>query len=270
MEHRYQQFIETVWDHYHKNSRDLPWRQIDSHGHIDAYKVLVSEIMLQQTQVQRVIPKYTEFLSVFPDIHTLANAPLEKVLMQWSGLGYNRRAKFLWEAAKMVQTEYKGVLPSDEPGLVTLPGVGVNTARAVLAYACNQPVAFIETNVRTVYIYHFFQDKTAVHDRDILQLVTDTLDAEHPREWYWALMDYGTFLKKTAGNSTRQSAHYTKQSTFAGSKRQIRGRIIKILTNGPADYKDIKKEINDDRFEAVVADLLSEQLVTRSGDTLHL
>lgn len=270
MENRYKQFIDTVWDYYQEHARDLPWRQVDQDGGIDSYKVLVSEIMLQQTQAGRVIPKYTEFLRVFPDVHTLAAAPLEEVLRQWSGLGYNRRAKFLWEAAKMIISDYRGVVPDDESGLTSLPGVGINTARAVLAYAWNRPVVFIETNVRTVYIHHFFEDSDAVHDKEILSLATDTVDVEHPREWYWALMDYGTFLKKTVGNRSRRSVHYNKQSTFKGSKRQIRGKIIKMLTAGPVQYQAAQAEINDDRFESVVTDLLTEQLIGRSDDMLHL
>ena len=270
METRYQQFTETVWNYYKENARDLPWRLTDPDGSLDPYKILVSEIMLQQTQAPRVVPKYAEFLGIFPDVKTLAAAPLEKVLLHWSGLGYNRRAKFLWQAAQMAVNIYKGKIPDDEVGLVSLPGVGTNTARAVLAYAFNRPVTFIETNIRTVYIHHFFEDSDAVHDKEILSLVDSTLDTEHTREWYWALMDYGTFLKKTVGNGSRRSAHYTKQSAFAGSKRQIRGKIIKILTSGPGQYQSIKEEIDDDRFEAVIADLLNEQLIKQSDDILHL
>lgn len=270
MQQHYQEFIETVWNYYHENARDLPWRQVDDDGTIDAYKILVSEIMLQQTQAPRVIPKYTQFLTVFPTVSSLAAATQEAVLMQWSGLGYNRRAKFLWEAAKLICTDYHGVIPNNEQELVALPGVGSNTARAVLAYAYNQPVYFVETNIRTVYIHHFFDDAATVHDTEILKLVTDTADTEHPREWYWALMDYGTFLKKTAGNSSRRSAHYTKQSAFAGSKRQVRGRIIKILTKGPSPYDVLEAQINDDRFGAVTQELLAERLIKKTDDTLHL
>lgn len=270
MESRCGQFTEIVWNYYQENGRDLPWRQTDPEGNLDPYKVLVSEIMLQQTQAPRVIPKYAEFLNVFPDANSLAAASLDQVLQRWSGLGYNRRAKFLWQSAQMVVEIYQGKVPDDESKLVSLPGVGTNTARAVLAYAFNIPVTFIETNIRTVYIHHFFEDSYAVDDKKILALVESTVDKQHPREWYWALMDYGTFLKKTVGNGSRRSAHYTKQSVFIGSKRQIRGKIIKILTNGPCKYQDLNVEINDDRFKAVIADLLNEQLMKQTGDILHL
>ena len=270
MNDQLREFIEIVWDFYHKNSRDLPWRHVDGNDQIDPYKILVSEIMLQQTQAQRVIPKYLDFLRVFPDVQSLAAAPLEAVLLPWSGLGYNRRAKFLWQAAQTVVNDFDGQGPASDSELTSLPGVGVNTARAVLAYAYNQPVTFVETNIRTVYIHHFFQGAEAVHDKELLPFIVDTVDHEHPREWYWALMDYGTFLKKTVGNGSRYSTHYVKQSKFEGSKRQIRGRVIKLLTAGPHDYESVKQEIADDRFEAVLSDLTTEGLVGRSGNILHL
>lgn len=264
------EFVEIVWDYYHANGRDLPWRHVDDSGRIDPYKILVSEIMLQQTQAQRVIPKYLDFLRNFPDVQSLAAAPLEAVLVQWSGLGYNRRAKFLWQAAQAVVNDHDGKVPESEAGLTALPGVGVNTARAVITYAYNQPVPFIETNIRTVYIHHFFQDTEMVHDKQLLPIVTETIDHEHPREWYWALMDYGTFLKKTVGNGSRYSAHYAKQSKFEGSKRQVRGKIIKLLTSGPREHDSVKLEVADDRFDIVLSDLVAEGMVGRSGKMLHL
>ena len=129
--------------------RDMPWRQ-DTRP----YYVLVSELMLQQTQVDRVIPKFLAFITQFPDEKVLAGALLADVLKQWQGLGYNRRAKFLYESAKAVVV--LGAFPDDEAGLLKLPGVGKNTAGAILAYAYNQPGLFIETNIRAVYIHHFF------------------------------------------------------------------------------------------------------------------
>lgn len=270
MEQSYQDFNDAVWQYYHEHGRELPWRQVDQDGLIDPYYVLVSEIMLQQTQAQRVIPKYEAFLLAFPTVQTLAAASLDTVLAQWNGLGYNRRAKFLWQAAQRVVDVHGGIMPSDEAGLVALPGVGVNTARAVLAYAYNQPVVFVETNIRTVFIHHFFEEESSVHDKAILELVAETVDKEHPREWYWALMDYGTHLKKTVGNLSRSSKHYTKQTTFAGSKRQVRGQIIKRLIDGPKSYEALQREIDDDRFAAVVDDLLREELIRQTGIKLHL
>ena len=222
------EFQALVWDYFQQSGRhDLPWRLAAADGQFDPYTIMVSELMLQQTQVQRVIPKYAEFLQKFPTLQDLAAAELGAVLTAWSGLGYNRRAKFLWQSAQRVVDEYNGVFPQTTAELVNLPGIGKNTAGAIQAYAFNHPVVFIETNIRSVYIHHFFADKTDVSDTDILQLVAATVDSEHPREWYWALMDYGSHLKKSVGNTSKQSKTYMKQSAFHGSKRQIRGQVIK-------------------------------------------
>lgn len=264
-------FNEILWGYYARHGRhDLPWRITAADGSHDPYKVMVSEIMLQQTQVQRVIPKFNEFLMKFPTVEALAGAELGAVLTSWSGLGYNRRAKFLWQAAHQVVTEHGGVFPATNKELVALPGIGVNTAGAILAYAFNQPAIFIETNVRTVYIHHFFADQTAVSDKAITELIEATIDTENPREFYWALMDYGTHLKQTVGNLSRQSKTYIKQSRFEGSRRQIRGAILRKLADGGATLAQLQVSIPDDRLPSVLADLLKEQLLTQKDGTYHL
>lgn len=222
--------------------------------------------MLQQTQVQRVIPKYQEFLRAFPSIRKLADAELGDVLRAWSGLGYNRRSKFLHQAAQKIASEHTGVFPADKSGLVGLPGIGENTAGAILAYAFNLPGAFVETNIRTVIIHHFFNDHADIPDKDILEVAAQALDHEHPREWYWALMDYGSYLKQTVGNLNRQSKAYTKQSTFVGSKRQLRGKIIALLSAQPMTAASLKKTLNDPRFAAVIDDLLLEGLIRQANN----
>ena len=263
-------FQETVWNFYHDNERDLPWRKADADGSFNPYFVMVSEIMLQQTQAQRVIPKYQQFILRFPTVGSLALADLSEVLKQWSGLGYNRRAKFLWQAARMITDDFLGVFPDTVERLIKLPGIGVNTAAAILAYSHNQPVVFIETNIRTVYIHHFFADVLDVTDAEILVLVEATVDREHPREWYWALMDYGVYIKRNFGNASRSSKHYAKQSAFHGSKRQIRGLVIRSLTDGPRSYDDLKAIVSDDRFAAVIEVLVAESLITKDRDMLSL
>jgi A/G-specific adenine glycosylase len=258
-------FTKTVWDYYRAHGRhDLPWRLPDADGRFDPYKIMVSEIMLQQTQVPRVLPKFAAFTTQFPSFAALADAPLAAVLQAWSGLGYNRRAKFLWQAAQVVQQEYGGEVPQTVPELVKLPGIGANTAGAVLAYSFNKPVVFIETNIRTVFIHHFFADDTAVHDRDVADLVAQTLP-DNAREWYWALMDYGTHLKQTVGNLSRNSAHYAVQSKFEGSRRQIRGQVLRTLGVGAATAGQLAQSITDERLPAVLADLLAEGLVQQAG-----
>lgn len=243
--------------------RSMPWRE-DTRP----YYVLVSELMLQQTQVDRVIPKFEAFITMFPDEKSLARAPLADVLRLWQGLGYNRRAKFLHEAAKKI-VEF-GEFPDDETGLLLLPGVGKNTAGAILAYAFNKPANFIETNVRAVYIHHFFDDQDQVDDKDIREILERTIDHDHPREFYWALMDYGSWLKKQ-GVLPSRSRHYKKQSALKGSVREVRGWIIAELANGNSSEKELRSTLNaDERFEPALAGLLSDGLITQTNGQLHL
>jgi len=264
-----QRFVETVWDYYAAHGRDLPWRQPDTAGTFDPYKIMVSEIMLQQTQVNRVIEKYREFLTLFPDTKTLAAAPLSAVLTVWSGLGYNRRAKFLWQAARAI--EARGTFPQTQTELTALPGIGINTAGAIMAYAYNQPVIFIETNIRTVYISSFLADSAElITDKQIIELAAATLQTDEPRQWYWALMDYGSHLKRTAGNSSRLSKTYTKQSTFVGSKRQIRGQVLKALLHGPMSAENIMELIEDERLPQVLVNLTQEQLIEKTDTGYQL
>lgn len=221
-------FQKVVYDYYHQHGRSLPWRLTT-----DPYCVLVSEIMLQQTQVDRVIPKYEEFIARFPDFSALASAGLHDVLQVWQGLGYNRRAIFLKRTAEQIAREYAGEIPQDIDRLQELPGLGHATACSFIAFAFNQPVIFIETNIRTVFMHFFFPDKENIKDSEILPLVAQTLDRQKPRVWYWALMDYGSMLKRTQGSNNSKSAHYQKQGPFKGSDRQVRGMIIRDLLEHP-------------------------------------
>lgn len=244
----------------------MPWRE--DHR---PYYVLVSELMLQQTQVDRVIPKFLAFIERFPDEPTLAKASLGDVLVMWSGLGYNRRAKFLHQAAQKIVHDFGGTIPDTKQELVSLPGVGVNTAGAILAYAYNQPVEYVETNIRTVYFHHFFEGETDIDDKVLMPLVRQTLDHEHPREWYWALMDYGTYLKKQGIGGIKRSKHYIKQSPLKGSVREVRGMIIKNLANEPISIIELQRKLPDDeRFDKALEALLKEGLVRQSGDKLYL
>lgn len=260
------EFQEVVWEKGRELYRDMPWRR-DTRP----YYVLVSEIMLQQTQVERVKVKFAEFISAFPDIATLARAPLAEVLQLWSGLGYNRRAKFLHEAAKKVQHDFKGKFPETLEELVSLPGVGVNTAGAILTYSFNQPIAFIETNVRTVYFHHFFEDSSAVTDRELREIVEQTHDTEHPREWYWAIMDYGSYLKKQGAGRNDKSHHYKKQSALKGSVREVRGQILKELTAKDEALANLRHTLQaDERFEPALEGLKRDGLVSETEGRLHL
>ena len=236
-------FRKIVLDHWKKHGRhDLPWRQTT-----DPYKILVSEIMLQQTQVERVIPFYMNFLQKFPSSRALAKAPLTDVLRAWSGLGYNRRAKLLQETARAVVTTHGGIFPSERDSLVALPGIGPYTAGAIRAFAFNEPGFFIETNIRTAILHHFYPDQLrskgieqpGVKDADILVILKAATKGQDSREWYSALMDYGAHLKKSGVRINNKSAHYAKQSKFEGSLRQVRGAIVRELLKAPAAEREI-------------------------------
>ncbi|NTV44173.1 MAG: A/G-specific adenine glycosylase [Candidatus Yonathbacteria bacterium] len=260
-------FRRTVYGYYAKHKRDLSWRHTTN-----PYKILVSEIMLQQTQVPRVEVKYREFLRAFPTVKKLAEASLGDVLRVWQGMGYNRRAKMLHEAAKAIVRDHGGRFPKDTQTLTTLPGVGPSTAGGICAYAYDMPVVFIETNIRRVFIHHFFADTRGVVDKDILPLVEIACDKKHPREWYSALMDYGTHLAATVENPNRRSGHYTKQKPFNGSDREVRGAILKILVSRACSRAYLLKQLpfDKERTLRILADLERESLITHKKTTYVL
>jgi A/G-specific adenine glycosylase len=258
-----EKFVATVLEHYKNHGRQsLPWRKTR-----DPYKILVSEIMCQQTQVDRVIPKYKTFLKKFPTLKHLASAPLGDVLREWQGLGYNRRAKMLHECAKTIVKAFKGQTPKTMEELVTLPGIGPYTAGAVVGFAFNTPVPIIETNIRSAILHHFFVDATDVTDREVMVYVERTLPKENAREWYAALMDYGSHLKKMHGNPNSRSKHYTKQSTFRGSDREIRGAILRLLAQKHETRAVLLRELpfEDIRIDAQLEKLEKENLIARTG-----
>lgn len=255
-----QKFRTLVWAHYRKHGRhDLPWRKTT-----DPYRILVSEVMLQQTQVERVRPYYDAWLAKFPTLKALAAAPLADVLRAWQGLGYNRRAKMLHEAAKAAGKR----LPTDIASLEALPGIGPYTARAVAAFATNQDVIFIETNIRTAVIHHFFPKKKAVSDREVSAVLEKAFPKGRAREWYAALMDYGSFLKRSGVKLNSRSTQYVKQKTFSGSDRQARGAILRELTKGGTTKARLVGLLGDDRTAQLatqLARLEAEGLVARRG-----
>ena len=222
-------FRRTVMRHYVAHGRThLPWRRTR-----DPYQILVSEIMLQQTQVDRVIPYFERWVQVFPTVQKLARVPLSAALKEWSGLGYNRRAKLLHACAREIVQKHSGKIPKDFAALVSLPAIGPYTAGAIRAFAFNEPGVFIETNIRTALIHHFFPNTINISDRMLLSYAEKAALRQEPRTWYAALMDYGAHIKKTHPNPSRHSKHHTKQPRFEGSLRQVRGALIRALINGP-------------------------------------
>ena len=282
-----QEFQSMILDFYRQEGRSFPWRETH-----DPYEILVSELMLQQTQTERVVPKYQNWLQEFPTAQALAQAPFSQVLAAWSGLGYNRRAGYLQEACRQVVEELGGVFPSSAGELEKLRGVGPYTARAVATFAFNKPEVFIETNIRSVYLFLFFPRdgfpsgqeggykepaegitpaKDKVADSSLMPLIEATLYHEDPRTWYYALMDYGSQLKKSTANPNRRSLHYSRQSKFQGSLRQARGAIVRSLaqTQGNAlSLKEIEGESGIElyRLESAAESLVAEGMVCRQGD----
>ena len=263
------QFRRTVWAHYKKYGRhDLPWRpptlKLRRDKTLDPYRVLVSEIMLQQTQVERVIPFYKNFIKQFPTAKSLAGASLSQVLTAWQGLGYNRRAKMLHQAAKEFARRKTRTVAEWE----ALPGVGPYTARAVAAFARNEDVVFVETNIRTVVIQHFFPKKKKVSDIQIQKVLVLALPKGRAREWYSALMDYGAYLKRSGISHNTKSRTNAKQSRFAGSLREARGAILRRLAVGSAPSTDVVGLLGTSRrpqMRAALRALFAERLVKKKG-----
>jgi A/G-specific adenine glycosylase len=260
-------FRNAVWAHYKKHGRHtLPWRKTE-----DPYRILVSEVMLQQTQVERVIPFYTAWMKKFPTARALSAASLSKVLKAWQGLGYNRRAKNLHAAAKaIVQLR---AFPRTPKELEALPGIGPYTARAVSAFALNQDVVFIETNIRTVFMHHFFPGKAKVADKDLVPLLEAALPKGRAREWYSALMDYGSYLKRSGVRLNARTKGYKPQSKFEGSARQARGALLKALAEGSKDASFLMSLLGvsrRDQMKAQLIALLKEGMVELRGNRFRL
>lgn len=264
-------FRDKVWDFYTRQGRHgLPWRPPRlkvKNGKIDMYSIMVSEIMLQQTQVSRVLPKFEAWMKKFPNIKALAEASRKDVLVLWQGLGYTRRAKFLHEAAQSILKN--GVLTTIQE-LENLPGIGHYTARAIATFAWNESYSFVETNIRTVYINHFFKNKEIVADRDILSLVEQTLDTDKPREWMYALMDYGSYLKSQGKAHNARAKSFTQQSKFKGSVREVRGAIMRLFTEKEVltsrDQKEFEKKFDMGRTAQALSGLAKDGLIRKRED----
>lgn len=249
-------FRRDVYRHYHAHPRPMPWRET-----CDPYAILVSEIMLQQTQVLRVQRKYAEFLTAFPTVQALAAASLPDVLTVWQGLGYNRRALAVKRCAEEIVASHDGVFPRSIARMEALPGIGHYTARAVAAFAFGIAEPLIETNIRTVFIHYFFQGHESVSDKALMPLISATLDHTDPRNWYYALMDYGAMLKQKHPNPNRRSSHHVRQSRFEGSRRQLRSNILKSVLAAPGiNSADLAKNLlrPAGELEEILAELEKE------------
>lgn len=229
---------------------------------------------MQQTQTERVLKKYQPFLNRFPTFEALADAQLSEVLQLWQGLGYNRRALGLKKIAELVHRKYNDNLPDDPETLITFPMIGSATAGSLQAFVFNKPVAFIETNIRRVILFFFFENEQKVKDNEVLNVVDQVLDTQDPRHWYYALMDYGVYLKYAVPNPNRRSAHYRRQAPFENSNRQIRGSLLRMITaDGPLTGPDLKNALNkfdNDRIERCLQELEREGFIAAENETYRI
>ena len=251
-------FVESVAKKGRELYRDLPWRRT-----YDPYAIWISEVMLQQTQVSRVDGRWQRWLEHFPTVDALAAAAPSDVLEEWQGLGYNRRALSVHRAAQAI-SEAGGVFPQDQKELVKLPGIGPATAAGIRAFAFNLHGVYLETNVRAVFLHELYPQAEGVPDSELIPLVeltcpasvstaagTDTANAATteltPRSWYYALLDYGAYLKKTIPNRSRRSKSHVKQSRFEGSHRQKRAELLRVLLahkdEGGAEFETLHQEL---------------------------
>lgn len=266
-----QKFQKTILSWHAKNRRGMPWRKT-----WDPYRILVSEIMLQQTQVSRVMPKYREFLKAFPTLEALAKASDAKLLGIWQGLGYWRRARFLKTTAQAILKQHKGVFPKEPTVLEGLSGIGHYTARAIACFAFNNPEAFLDTNIRRVYLHFFFPKRTNVPDADVLRMAQKAVWKKNLREWHYALFDYGATALKDRGINKR-SRHYAKQSKFEGSFRSFRTSIMRFLLEQPnqkATTGSIRKMLEKNRSpyaaEKLLGALEKDGLIKKHGNSYRL
>lgn len=270
-------FKREVWNYYKKNKRVFPWRETK-----DPYRILVSEIMLQQTQADRVVVKYNSFIQKWPTVKKLADADVRDVLKEWSGLGYNRRGKNLWLLAKTVVANDAGVIPNTPEELEKLPGVGPYTARAILAFAFSKPYSCIETNIRAVFIYYFFpksksKTTTKIADDTLFPLIEKTLDKKNPREWYYALMDYGSYLKKQKLSTNDRHKIYRKQTVFKGSTREARGAIMRELIASHATLSKLEEKIKlsrphiaESKIREAITVMEKEKIIMKKRSSYYL
>ncbi len=297
-------FCETVWREGDRLYRDLPWRRTR-----DPYAIWISEVMLQQTQVARVDGRWQRWLERFPNTAVLADADAGDVLEEWQGLGYNRRALSLGRAARMIE-DAGGEFPREERDLVALPGIGPATAAGIRAFAFDLPGVYLETNVRTVFLHELFPDAHDVPDSALVPLVREACPRlvagdgavvagvvdravagavaacghdRGPRAWYYALLDYGAFLKQTLPNPSRRSRTHSRQSRFEGSHRQKRAELVRVLLDarrlGAALTRDdLAREldaveaaagrppVDGDELDRILAELEREGFCERDGE----
>ena len=272
-------FNRIILHWYKKNRRSMTWRET-----CDPYKILVSEIMLQQTQVDRVRKKYDEFLKAFPDVATLARASRADVLRVWSGLGYNRRALYLHECAKTIVKDHAGKFPNTYDALIALPGIGRSTAGALLAFVFDRDVPMIDTNIRRILVRIFYKGKNMPNDKALYEFASDLIPKGRGRVWNYALLDIGATLCRARGHSLScplMQLHgrvgdfvYKKpQQKFLGSRRYFRGQLLRMLVEQKSvsmAQAERELKLSESELHEVIEALKSERIIVCSRDRFRL
>jgi len=254
-------FREKIFEFYRLNGRAFPWRNTT-----DRYAVMISEIMLQQTQAERVVPRFEAWLQQFPDIEHLASASLREVLILWSGLGYNSRAVRLHRCAAVIMNSFGGIVPSQPDSLKSLPGIGAYTCRSIPVFADNFDTAAVDTNIRRIIIHEFALPED-ISPAQLQQVAETLVPPGRSREWHNALMDYGSLVLTSKKTGIRP---LTRQSKFQGSKRWYRGKLIKELVNTDGMFlEEISEKYASCPWDMneIITDLIADGLIERQKST---
>jgi A/G-specific adenine glycosylase len=257
-------FQKKILAWYTENKRELPWRLKR-----EPYQIFVSEIMSQQTQISRVVPKFETWMKNFPTVESLAAASVSEVLRYWSGLGYNRRALNLKKTAEIIVKNFAGKFPITEKELLLLPGIGKYTARAILCFAYNQQVAVVDTNIRKILVTQFGFDG---NEKELYLAAEQLLPKDKAYEWNQALMDYAAAVLK------KEKILIPRQSKFIGSHRYYRGQVLKyLLEHKKIELKKLGAVIKKDYsapdkiwLEKLVLELIEEGFIVKKKNTIEL
>jgi len=252
-------FQEKVLSFYTQHGRDLPWRKTT-----DPYKILLSEMMLQQTQVSRVMEYYMQWIERWPTVESLAEAPWKDVLKAWMGLGYNRRAVHVHQAAQTIANTFAGDILQAMEHYEKVPGIGLYTSRAVRIFASNADIVTVDTNIRRIFIHEFSLPEN-ISSKELWSLAEQCLPKDQSRTWHNALMDYGALLMTSRKTGIRP---LTMQSKFEGSDRQIRGMILRQLLQCSSSLEELKMitKINTSRLQKILEKMIQEGLISLSNN----
>lgn len=254
---------QEIFQFYKQHKRDLPWRKTT-----DPYKILVSEFMLQQTQVSRVVDYYTQWMKKWPTIQKLANEEYKNVLRAWIGLGYNRRAMYLHNTAKIIMEKFSGDIVTAVKHYEDLPGIGQYTSKAIQIFSTNANIATVDTNIRRIFINEFNLEES-ISEKDLFQLAERCLPLGKSRDWHNALMDYGAIRLTSKKTGIKPK---TQQSQFDGSDRQIRGKILRALLEEDQSMYQLqqKLQVNKKRLLNILTKMIKEKTISQTNEHFHV